>query len=161
MIQQKFYQFSNAIMNTFNKNGYFYSYIKLPFTNLQNEFGKKGLIPVEIIFDNNTKMVSIVNSNEIIAIIIIINNIKSRIQKVVGEDVHISLHYDNEPEMFKIPKYLLKLLVKQSLFNQWNQLLITNKKEFISLWKLQSQQSNITEALFINLKNKTLTETWG
>lgn len=106
-------------------------------------------------------MASIVNSNDIIPIIIIPNSIKSQIQKVVGEDVHISLHYDSEPEMLKIPKYLLKLLFKKSLFNQWSQLPITNKKEFISLWKLQRQQSNITESLFINLKNKNLTETWG
>lgn len=161
MIQQKFYQFNATIMNTFNKNGYLYSYIELPFTNLQNEFGKKGLIPVEIIFDNDTKMASTVNSNDIIPIIIIPNNIKSQIQKFVGEDVHISLHYDSEPEMLKIPKYLLKLLFKESLFNQWSQLPITNKKEFMSFWKLQRQQINITEALFINLKNKNLTETWG
>lgn len=76
MIQQKFYQFNGTIMNTFNKNGYLYSYIELPFTNLQNEFGKKGLITVEIIFDNNTKMASIVNSNDIIPIIIIPNSNK-------------------------------------------------------------------------------------
>lgn len=128
MIQQKFYQFNATIMNTFNKNGYLYSYIELPFTNLQNEFGKKGLIPVEIIFDNNTKMASIVNSNDIIPIIIIPSNIKSQIQKVVGEDVHISLHYDSEPEMLKIPKYLLKLLFKNRyLINEANYQLLTKK----------------------------------
>lgn len=128
MIQQKFYQFNATIMNTFNKNGYLYSYIELPFTNLQNEFGKKGLIPVEIIFDNNTKMASIVNSNDIIPIIIIPSNIKSQIQKVVGEDVHISLHYDSEPEMLKIPKYLLKLLFKNRyLISEANYQLLTKK----------------------------------
>ncbi|WP_308149358.1 DUF1905 domain-containing protein [Spiroplasma sp. AdecLV25b] len=161
MIQQKFYKFNATIMNTYNKNGHLYSYIELPFTNLQNEFGKKRLIPVQITFDNSTKMGSIINSNDIIPIIIISNNIKTQIQKVVGDDVDINLHYDNEPEALKLPKYLLKMLFKQSLFNQWNQLTIKNKKELITLWKLQRQQTNIEETLLINLKNKILTETWG
>lgn len=161
MIQQKFYQFNATIMNAYNKNGHLYSYIELPFINLQNEFGKKGLIPIQITFDDTIKMATIINSNDIIPIIIISTNLKTTIQKSVGDDVHINLHYDSEPETLKIPKILLKMLFKQSLFNQWNQLTTNHKKEFISLWKLQRQQTNIEEILLINLKNKTLTETWG
>ncbi|MDX1629996.1 MAG: YdeI/OmpD-associated family protein [Fulvivirga sp.] len=132
-----------------NKGG---AWVKIPF-DLQEAFGKKGLIKVKAKFDGYPYRGTIANMGDG-PILILKKEIRQAIGKEAGDQVKVEIHEDTEKRTVDIPEALQELLSANNQIKAfYEQLSYTNQKEYAN-WISEAKKSSTREKRLAETKRR-------
>lgn len=131
-------------------------YVKVPF-DLEKEYGKKNMIPVNATFDGEPYRGSIANMGDG-PCLIILKSIREKIEKKEGDTVSITVEHDTASRKVEIPNDVKSVLNKNTPEKEYfSSLAFTHQKEYIK-WiidakRTETRLARITKMLLM-LKEK-------
>jgi len=129
-MKQKKYTFQEVIQTSPKfKNS---AYVNFPFST-QTEFGKKGQVKIQVLFDQNVEYRgSLAKMGGPHHILILRKDIRAALGKDIGDLVEVQLWEDLEPRIVEVPNYVRKRIEeKPSRATFYDQLSYTHQKEYI------------------------------
>ena len=85
-------------------------FVRVPY-DVEKEYGKKNMIPVNATFDGEPYRGSIANMGDGHCLIVL-KGIREKIKKEVGDFINVTVEHDTAPRKIEIPAYLKTLLNK-------------------------------------------------
>ena len=131
---------------------------KVPY-DVEKEYGKKNMIPVNVTFDGEPYRGSIANMDDG-PCLIILKAIREKIGKQVGDTVSITVEHDTAPRKVELPTEIKLLLNKNKSEKEYfNSLAFSHQKEYVK-WitdaKREETKMARLEKMLMMLKEKKI-----
>src|SRR5580698_5338169 len=120
------------------------TFILIPF-DVEKEYGKKNLIPVNVTFDGEPYRGSIANMGNG-PCLPLLKSIREKIGKQIGELVSITIEHDNKPREVEIPDEMKQLFAKHKIEKAYfDTLAFTHRKEYVK-WITDAKREETRKA---------------
>ncbi len=123
----KIYEFDAVVQKHEGIDG---AYIIFPY-DVQKEFGVKGQVKVKAFFDRIEYRGSLVKMGMNCHWLGITKEIRKKINKSPGDNVHVILQKDDEVRTVEIPDGFVRLLKEEGLLEVFEKMSYTHRKEYI------------------------------
>jgi len=123
----KTYEFDAVVQKHEGIDG---AYIIFPY-DVQKEFGVKGQVKVKAFFDRIEYRGSLVKMGMNCHWLGITKEIRKKINKSPGDNVHVILQKDDEVRTVEIPDGFVRLLKEEGLLEVFEKMSYTHRKEYI------------------------------
>ncbi|HOY38429.1 MAG: DUF1905 domain-containing protein [Bacteroidales bacterium] len=128
-MENKVYEFDATLHREGSQN---IAFIEIPF-NVEKEFGTKGRVKVDVLFDGYRYRGSIVTMGHPCHILGVNRTIRNAIQKNPGDTVHIVLKQDTEERMVEVPDYIKDALqTDQAIWEKFLRSCYSRRREYIA-----------------------------
>jgi hypothetical protein len=125
----KEYEFDAVLIKHKDMNA---AFIEFPY-GVENEFGKKGQVKVQVTFDGVEYRGSLAKMGYPCHILGVTQKIRKKINKNPGDTVHVVLKQDIEPRIVEVPQDFAELLVQNSEAKKlFDSMSYTHRKEYVS-----------------------------
>ncbi|HVX92674.1 MAG TPA: YdeI/OmpD-associated family protein [Candidatus Dojkabacteria bacterium] len=109
------------------------AYVNFPH-NVEEMFGMKGRVPVNVIFEKKVKYRgSLAKMGTEFHVLIVLKSIREQLGKDFGDEINVELELDTVKRKVSIPSYLKKVLeANQTTKEKFEKLAYSHQKEFVT-----------------------------
>lgn len=119
-------------------------FVLVPY-DVEKEYGKKNLIPVNVTFDGEPYRGSIANMGNG-PCLPLLKRIREKIGKQIGETVSVTIELDDKPRELEIPRDVKKILAKYKPEKEYfDSLAFSHRKEYVR-WITDAKREETRQA---------------
>ncbi|MDX1407545.1 MAG: YdeI/OmpD-associated family protein [Saprospiraceae bacterium] len=124
----KSYMFDAVIIQREGMNA---GYVEFPY-DVQEEFGVRGRVPVEVTFDDVPYRGSLVKMGTDCHIIGLTREVREKVGKTFGDQVHVVLRQDTAPRVVEVPPVVKRHLARHPAARKvFEKLSYTHQREYV------------------------------